>query len=237
MAIVREFDCLLDFRGVFFHLEARYMSDELFTLSFLSPDFTERWYGEFSSEHIEDVTHRAGALKKLSTFWKMLCTAGFKQSKSVSLEIVLPSAFLETLATVSEDKIYIVLTQFSEFDRVKFPLRLLYTEFTLDELKATIRRLYADNLRLKEQPVLPRPPDPREGLERRVAQLNEELARMQSAKDDEIEFLEQKLQELSSTALRPPELPKRPRTSASERALEPKSPKPRQTRKFAKTPK
>jgi hypothetical protein len=168
MAILREFDCLLEFHNLQFHLESRLISDSLFTLSFVSPDFTERWCGEFSADHLENVTKRAGSLKKLSTFWKMFCSAGLKLSKSVSLDVIVPSALLETLATVLDNKVYIILTQVTEFDQIKYPLRLRRTDFTNEELIVTIRKLYSEKLKLKERaaPMIVR--DSVETLEERV---------------------------------------------------------------------
>jgi predicted RNase H-like nuclease (RuvC/YqgF family) len=240
MAVIREFDCALDFHGVPFHLEARYISDQLLTLSFVSPDFTERWYGEFTSDHIESVTHRAGAIKKLTTFWKMLCIAGTTASQSVSLSILVPSALFETLATASEDKIYIILTQISEFDQVRYPLRWRRTDFTAEELKATVRRLYAENLRLRERPALSAKSESGIALERKVAQLTGEIEQLQKEKDEEIRELERKLQGLSATAATTSEIfkaQKSSHTQSYERTPERRSPKTARSRKIARTPK
>ena len=35
----------------------------------------ERWYGEFTSQYIEEITHKAGNFKKCPVFVKMLSAA------------------------------------------------------------------------------------------------------------------------------------------------------------------
>jgi hypothetical protein len=121
----------------------------------------------------------------------MFCNAGLKLSKSVSLDVIVPSALLETLTTVSEDKIYIILTQGTEFDQIKYPLRFRRTDFTKEELIVTTRKLYSEKLKLKERAAPKIVRDSVETLEERVSKLNEELMELQNAKDDEIERLQQ----------------------------------------------
>jgi coiled-coil domain-containing protein 61 len=209
----------------------------LFSLSLISQDFTERWYGEFTAEHIEDVTRRSGALKKLPVFWKMVCNAGRRTSHTVSLEVVVPSEILQSLSELSEENVYIVLTQTTEFDRVKYPMQLRRADFTPDELIATIRRLFAENLRLKERNTIP---DSVQSLEHRVAKLNQTLVYMQSEKDQEIDRLQKKLLNLQSSPAHrkaPPEaeLPDQRRTPRT-RDSSFRTPPPSGTRR-TKTPK
>jgi hypothetical protein len=196
-----------------------------FSLSFVSPDSTERWHNDFFSLHITDITQRSGAVKPLSIFWQMLYAAGLQQSTAVSLEVVISSAFLEPLAIVSDDKIYIVLTHAFEFDRVRYPLRLLRTDFTLEEHRATIRRLYLENMQLKESPRAVNAREPVGRLQLTAEQLINQIAKLVAAKNAEIKCLEQKLYQLADAL------------DLAKRMNDAKPSQVRTTRKIARTPK
>jgi hypothetical protein len=177
-------------------LQARFVSEDLFSLYLISQDFTERWYGEFTGAHIEDVTRRSGALKNLPVFWKMVCNAGRRRSNTVSLEVAVPSETLQSLSKLSEEKVYVILTQTTEFDRVKYPMQLRPADFKPDELVAMIRRLFAENLMLKTRITMP---DSVQSLGRPVVHLNQTLVQMKSEKDNKIDQLQKKLHSLQSS--------------------------------------
>lgn len=103
----------------------------------------ERWSGDFTSQYVEEITHKAGNFKKFSVFCKMLVSALDKENDSVYVD-VLTYADLETLKarkagneniikdtsavpavaattavkTKSQMKRYVILTYRSDFDRV-----------------------------------------------------------------------------------------------------------------------
>eukprot|EP00899_Mesostigma_viride_P014638 jgi/Mesvir1/23175/Mv22647-RA.1 len=114
-----------------------------------------RWRGDFTSRYIEDITQKTGNFKKYNVFVKMLLTALTESSESVFVDL-LTYADLEMLknrrlnrqappaqkTTSSNNKRYLILTYAAEFDRVHYPLPLLFEEEPEPEtLKETIRRL------------------------------------------------------------------------------------------------
>ena len=130
-------------------------------------DTGERWKGEFSAKYIEEITTKTGSYKKYSVFVKMLFSSlqENRASSSVFLDL-LTYEDLESLKTRAGttnrstkvhpavgNKRYIILTYAAEFDRVHYPLPLLF-EDTPDAgaLKATIQRLRNEVRGLKSQP-------------------------------------------------------------------------------------
>ena len=124
------------------------------------------WSGKFSSEYIEEISHKAGNYKNFSVFIKMLISALSKDNSSVFMDI-LTSSDLEklkaarktngsqsneqkttTLDSHSQQKVpkttkrYAILSYANDFDRVHYPLPLSY-EDTADpiKLKRTISKL------------------------------------------------------------------------------------------------
>ncbi len=104
----------------------------------------ERWSGDFTSQYVEEITHKAGNFKKFAVFCKMLVSAFDKENDSVYVD-VLTYADLETLKarktgkdkdaaqpaadaaqaggsaaakTKAQMKRYVILTYRSDFDKV-----------------------------------------------------------------------------------------------------------------------
>ncbi|QDZ24937.1 hypothetical protein HOP50_15g74800 [Chloropicon primus] len=114
-------------------------------------DSGERWRGDFSSKYIEDITTKTGNFKKYSVFVKMLFSSLNENSSSVFLDL-LTYEDLESLksragATSRTDRAstgnrrYIILTYAAEFDRVHYPLPLLYEDPDPDLMRETILKL------------------------------------------------------------------------------------------------
>ena len=102
----------------------------------------ERWRGDFSSKYIEDITTKTGNFKKYSVFVKMLFSSLGEDSSSVFLDL-LTYEDLESLKSragagssrastrappAAGNKRYVILTYAAEFDRVHYPLPLLYED-------------------------------------------------------------------------------------------------------------
>ena len=96
----------------------------------------------FSSKYIEDITTKTGNFKKYSVFVKMLFSSLSEDSSSVFLDL-LTYDDLESLKSRAGaaskagrapppagtvNKRYIILTYAAEFDRVHYPLPLLYED-------------------------------------------------------------------------------------------------------------
>lgn len=131
----------------------------------------DRWSGQFTTEYIEEITHKAGNYKKFAVFVKMICSALNKTNESVFIDL-LTFADLEalkqrklgqnvsdnssvmsnsssTLNARSSMKRYVILTYSGEFDRVHYPLPLAFeTSPNTDSLKRTINRLRKEILAL-----------------------------------------------------------------------------------------
>jgi coiled-coil domain-containing protein 61 len=200
MSIDTQFDSPIEFRRELFHLQGKFMSDDYFSLSLISQDFTERWFGAFTSDWVEDVTQRTGAFKRLPTFWRMLCNAAQRLSRTVSIEILIPADVLESLGSkMADDRVYVILTQVSEFERIKYPLPLEKRPFENEELISRIRFLYRENERLKELMEMTGKDESVETLEKQASALTARIEEVRSTKDREIANLQGRLTTLQSS--------------------------------------
>ena len=129
----------------------------------LDSQFHDRWHGEFTSQYIEEITHKAGNFKKFNVFVKMLCAAFTEEKDSVLFVDLLTYADLELLkarksgsgsqglgshnsnqAAILANKRYVILTYSGEFDRVHYPLPLMHEDPmapNVTSLRRTITRL------------------------------------------------------------------------------------------------
>jgi coiled-coil domain-containing protein 61 len=201
MSIDTQFDTAIQFRREQFRLQGRFMSDDYFSLSLVSRDFTERWFAGFSSDWIEEVTQRTGAFKRLPTFWRMLCNAALGISKAVSVEIIVSADVLESLGSKAvDDRVYVILTQVSEFERIKYPLPLDTKPFENDELISRIRYLHRENERLRELLELNGKDESVDTLEKQASALTARIEEVRTDKDREIASLQGRLSSLQSSA-------------------------------------
>ena len=142
----------------------------------------EVWKGDFSSRFIEDLTGKTGNAKKFSVFEKMLIKGLEGGNGSVvadllsaqeldSLRVKRPGKLGALTARVGNNKRYLILTYSVEFDKVHYPLPLIYEERedpkhlkdTVIRLKAQVRdlrsgfsrgddeALYEENAKLRAQ--------------------------------------------------------------------------------------
>eukprot|EP00240_Pyramimonas_obovata_P006716 CAMPEP_0118955634 /NCGR_PEP_ID=MMETSP1169-20130426/60296_1 /TAXON_ID=36882 /ORGANISM="Pyramimonas obovata, Strain CCMP722" /LENGTH=150 /DNA_ID=CAMNT_0006903523 /DNA_START=216 /DNA_END=664 /DNA_ORIENTATION=- len=99
-----------------------------------------RWRGDFTSRYIEDITAKTGNYKKYGVFVKMLLTAVTEESDSVfvdlltynDLELLKNRKMRGQAAPPSRNppnnKRYLILTYAAEFDRVHYPLPLIFED-------------------------------------------------------------------------------------------------------------
>eukprot|EP00602_Paraphysomonas_sp_CaronLab_P000215 CAMPEP_0185031382 /NCGR_PEP_ID=MMETSP1103-20130426/18830_1 /TAXON_ID=36769 /ORGANISM="Paraphysomonas bandaiensis, Strain Caron Lab Isolate" /LENGTH=789 /DNA_ID=CAMNT_0027566895 /DNA_START=93 /DNA_END=2462 /DNA_ORIENTATION=- len=148
----------MEFHGITFVVNMS-AAESLLSVDIEQVDSGERWSGEFTSQYIEDISHKAGNFKKFSVFVKMLSSAFSRESESVYVDLltyndleVLKARRLGTAAPLnsslsssasrSQMKRYIILTYSGEFDRVHFPLPLAHEETpNVHALQRTIKRL------------------------------------------------------------------------------------------------
>ena len=118
------------------------------------------WSGEFPSQYIEEITRRAGNFKTFAVFVKLLVYSLSQTNEKINFDL-LSATDLELLRTrkglqkpssanttnstnndsdsvASNRKKYVIITYSTEFDRVHFPLPLLFVEaLDVNRLKRT----------------------------------------------------------------------------------------------------
>lgn len=107
------------------------------------------------SADVEDITAKTGNYKKFNVFVRMLLSAIRQESESVFVDL-LTYADLETLKSKKgpgqaplkrtippNNKRYLILTYAAEFDRVHYPLPLLFEEPTVQHLQSVVQQLRA----------------------------------------------------------------------------------------------
>lgn len=117
---------------------------------------TEVWANSFTREYIEELTHKAGSFKELSVFFRMLAKSLEGKDKDVVSVTLYSQDDLQHLKKTKklkesalpersqhqkelETSKYLVLTYRTEYDRVQYPLPLLYAGEP--DPKALIRKI------------------------------------------------------------------------------------------------
>ena len=128
-------------------------------------DNEDRWYGEFADTYVEQVCHKTGNFKKFGVFVRMLSSALDQENDSVFVDL-LTYADLEAmqrrkqqqqqqqnggaggdsrkaqLKASAGQKRYLILTYATAFDRVHYPLPLVFQPTaTPEQLQRTVARL------------------------------------------------------------------------------------------------
>ncbi|GLC57436.1 Centrosomal protein CCDC61 [Pleodorina starrii] len=128
------------FHGVAYLLTVSTIESETLCLEVEQKSDCSRWRGDFTSRYIEDITAKTGNFKKFPVFVKMLLSALKQASDSVFVDL-LTYQDLEVLKSRKagsqvppqrtqppNNKRYLIMTYAAEFDRVHYPLPLLYEE-------------------------------------------------------------------------------------------------------------
>eukprot|EP00043_Microstomoeca_roanoka_P015539 m.155739 g.155739 ORF g.155739 m.155739 type:complete len:629 (-) comp16283_c2_seq5:120-2006(-) len=99
---------------------------------------TEVWSNTFSREYIETLTHKAGSFKELSVFYRMLTRAILEGNTDVVSATLYSGDDLKQFqktkrvrdstasSSETENMKYLVVTYWTEYDRVQYPLPLMY---------------------------------------------------------------------------------------------------------------
>ncbi|KAG2447714.1 hypothetical protein HYH02_007174 [Chlamydomonas schloesseri] len=128
------------FHGVAYLLTVSTIEGETLCVEVEQKSDCSRWRGDFTSRYIEDITAKTGNFKKFPVFVKMLLSALKQASDSVFVDL-LTYQDLEVLKSRKaggqappprtqppNNKRYLIMTYAAEFDRVHYPLPLLFEE-------------------------------------------------------------------------------------------------------------
>ncbi|XP_008850294.1 coiled-coil domain-containing protein 61 isoform X2 [Nannospalax galili] len=180
------------FRGVE-HAVRVVVSGQVLELEVEDRMTADQWRGEFDAGFIEDLTHKTGNFKQFSIFCNMLESALTQNSESVTLDL-LTYTDLESLRSRKlgghpgslaprsaqlKSKRYLILIYSVEFDRIHYPLPLLY-QGKPDPvvLQGIIRSLKQELVRLRGLDGQ----DTRDKWEREIWHLREQVSRLASEK-------------------------------------------------------
>ena len=187
----------ISIRGYDYLVECKVEDDKL-CLQVEDRDSAKRWKGEFSQEYLHEITKKTGNYKRFSVFVKMLLTALGNTSDSVLVDLLTfqdlemlksrksqkPLSASNAKGTASfgsnskvNSKRYLILTYIVEFDRVHYPLPLVF-EDTPDpqHLQRTIERLRTELQELRQ--LLPENTDATKILQENE-HLKEELRKLE----------------------------------------------------------
>ncbi|XP_074662181.1 centrosomal protein CCDC61-like isoform X2 [Tubulanus polymorphus] len=150
------------FRGIEYIVTAHVDKPDSLTIEVEDRLTTDHWTGLFDARYVEDLTHKTGNFKQFNIFVDMLETALTKSSDSVSLDL-LTYADLDSLRARKSNQVnrsfsssnkvptnvgskrYLILTYTVEFDRIHYPLPLIYQgKPDPRALKETIRHLRSE---------------------------------------------------------------------------------------------
>lgn len=224
--IPTEFDIVVTTNDLKYRFSGRVVNHDTFSLKIISEDYTLRWAGDFSANFIDDLTTKAGCIKKISVFWKMLTEIAEDESQTASLEILTAEQIQEIrnkknkyptpmirpqnqrktpklsdnllLEDESNSKLYVIITQKSEYDCFKYPLSLPQVPFTYEEYAETIKLLYYDNAQLHKSLIAADCSQVVQSLENKVSEFAEMFATMKKDKDDKIKSLKKKVKTLQA---------------------------------------
>ncbi|KAG1657337.1 hypothetical protein FOA52_003760 [Chlamydomonas sp. UWO 241] len=137
----------LSFHGVDYELSVSTSNDDTLSIEIEQTMDAARWRGDFTSRYIEDITSKTGNFKKFPVFVKMLLSAVKQASDSVfvdlltyqDLEVLKTRKMAEAAGSAApqpparpalppSNKRYLILTYAAEFDRVHYPLPLVFEE-------------------------------------------------------------------------------------------------------------
>lgn len=143
----------IEFHGVAYSVTTVVQEGEHLTVEVEQQSEASRWRGQFSAQYVEDISAKTGNYKKFAVFVRMLASAIRQESDSVFVDLLTYSD-LETLKNKKaagraplqrtippNNKRYLILTYAAEFDRVHYPLPLLYEEPTVEHLQTVVQQL------------------------------------------------------------------------------------------------
>ena len=196
-----EFNVVIPCYRTKYRVAGHVTSQDSFTIIAINESYTQRWAGTFSANFIDAMTQKAGCGKRISVFWRMLVAAANGESQTARIEIATEEEMQRRGAADASDsdgRVYILLTQRSEYDCFKYPLPLKVTRFTYEEYAQTIEMLYEDNRRLKRELAKSDGGARIEELEQKLGDSDRELENVRKKKDTQIAKLQKKVRRLKA---------------------------------------
>lgn len=202
-------------KGIHYKIQLTIQQADTFSILLFDEDQPERWEGLFNGQSINKLTTQAGNTKKVQIFFKMLQNAILGNSKEVSFTIISQQDVIEmkngsssqiqsqSQSNVSQNNLnirYFILEQHTEFDRVKYPLRLICKPYSIEELKGIIRNLRSENKRLSSSEQTSSQREKVQQLEQQIYDLNGSIRRLADEKDQVIFSLRRQITELEEKA-------------------------------------
>ena len=202
-------------KGIHYKIQLTIQQADTFSILLYDEDQPERWEGLFNGQSINKLTTSAGNTKKVQIFFKMLQNAILGNSKEVSFAILsqqdineMKSGSTSQMQSQSQSNIsqmnsnlrYFILEQHTEFDRVKYPLRLICKPYSTDELKGIIRSLRSENKRLANSEQTNSQREKVQALEQQIYDLNGSIRRLAEEKDQVISSLRRQITDLEERA-------------------------------------
>ncbi|KAL2636210.1 hypothetical protein R1flu_007689 [Riccia fluitans] len=140
---MHDYDVELVFQRDAYYVPVRETEGNTLTIEVERKNDGCRWRGDFTSRYIEEITHRAGNLKSFKVFVEMLKAAFHRKSTALLVDLLTYQDLEKLVVTrgtddsystpscrraLSTEKRYLILTYVAEFDRVHYPLPLIYEE-------------------------------------------------------------------------------------------------------------
>jgi hypothetical protein len=123
-----------------------------FSLLLINDDIPERWEGTFSSNHVRELTTKAGFAKNYQTFTQMIQLAITNASDELSFDVISPvDVGVDPSPDDPNERRYFVLIQTTQFDSISYPIPLIRRPFNAEELKFIIRQYRQENLALRAE--------------------------------------------------------------------------------------
>ncbi|KAF8067123.1 Ccdc61 [Scenedesmus sp. PABB004] len=158
----------VDFHGTVYAVSLAVRDEQVLVVEVEHAESCDVWRGEFAASYVEDITAKAGSLKRFAVFVRMLAGAVAGGRRSVALDLLTvddlallkarkaagrgdgaagtapraggaASAASAGLPRGAAHKRYLILTYASEYERVHFPLPLAEAPPTPKRLKARLR--------------------------------------------------------------------------------------------------
>ncbi|KAL2629331.1 hypothetical protein R1flu_014017 [Riccia fluitans] len=164
---MHDYDVELVFQRDAYYVSVRETKGNTLTIEVERKNDGCRWRGDFTSRYIEEITHRAGNLKSFKVFVEMLKAAFHRKSTALLVDLLTYQDLEKLVVTrrtddsystpscrraLATEKRYLILTYVAEFDRVHYPLPLMYEEDAdPGALKRCIQRLRSEIERMKAQ--------------------------------------------------------------------------------------
>ena len=197
-----DFDTVVTTNNVKYRVAGQALSQGAFALRIINENYTRRWAANYSANYIDDITQKTGCVKRISVFWKMLLDAAKGQSQSCTLQILTEDEMQELshsrVLNDSGQKIYLLITQASEYDSFRYPLPVKEAPFTYEEYADTIKLLYEDNKNLQRSLADSDCAATLVSLEQKVEEYSEMLAQVRKQKDNEIALLKKQLKAMKA---------------------------------------